>query len=148
MSIWNALSAADKALKALSITERVVTLADSDSAPDPAPTDQEETLMSEDNEKRTIVEEIEVEGRHLVERVRELLREGNVRTLRVKDANGRYLVEVPLTAGVVVGSVMLMAAPTLAALSAVAGLITNVKIEIVRTDDGDSGADDDSSASD
>ncbi len=138
MSLWNALGAVDKALKALSITERVVTLTESQAQPDSAPADlEEEKVMSEDNEKQTIFEEIEVEGRHLVDRVRELLREGNVRTLRIKDGKGRYLLEIPLTVGVVAGGVMLMAAPTLAALSALAGLVTNVKIEVVRVDDTD-----------
>ena len=147
MSIWNALGAVDKALKALSITERVVTLTESHPQPDPASADgEEEKAMSEDNEKQTIFEEIEVEGRHLVDRVRELLREGNVRTLRIKDGKDRYLLEIPLTVGVVAGGVMLMAAPTLAALSALAGLVTNVKIEIVRADDDTDASDDDSAA--
>lgn len=98
--------------------------------------------MSEENGKRTVFEEIEVEGRHLVERIKELLREGNVRRLRIKDAKGKYLLEVPLTVGVVASGVFMIAAPTLTALSALAGLVANVKIEIVRdVEDDDSGDD-------
>lgn len=92
--------------------------------------------MSEEK-KRTVVEEFEVEGRQLVGRVRELIREGNVRRLRIKDARGKYLIEVPLTVGVVGGGVLVLAAPTLAALSALAGLVANVRIEIVREAEGE-----------
>ncbi|MEP0763342.1 MAG: DUF4342 domain-containing protein [Chloroflexota bacterium] len=94
--------------------------------------------MSEKN-KRTVMEEIEVEGQQLVERIKELLREGNVRRLRVKDAKGKYLLEVPLTFGVVAGGVFMLAAPTLTALGALAGLLANVRIEIVREVDEDEG---------
>ncbi len=92
--------------------------------------------MSEEK-KRTVVEEFEVEGRQLIERVRELIREGNVRRLRIKDAKGKYLLEVPLTVGVVGGGVLVLAAPTLAALSALAGLLVNVRVEIVREAEGE-----------
>ncbi|MBP8974126.1 MAG: DUF4342 domain-containing protein [Anaerolineae bacterium] len=94
--------------------------------------------MSEKN-KRTVMEEIEVEGQQLVDRIKELLREGNVRRLRVKDAKGKYLLEVPLTFGVVAGGVFMLAAPTLMALGALAGLLANVRIEIVREVDDDEG---------
>lgn len=118
---------AGRALKALSLVETAVNLAGSCLEQ----THDEEQTMSEEK-KRTIVEEFEVEGRQLVERVKELIREGNVRRLRIKDAKGKYLIEVPLTVGVVGGGVLVLAAPTLAALSALAGLVANVRIEIVR----------------
>lgn len=88
-------------------------------------------------EKRTFKEEIELEGRQLVDRVKELLREGNVRKLSVKDADGKYLLEIPLTVGVVAGGVFMLYAPVAAALGAIAGLLANVKIEIVREVDDD-----------
>lgn len=122
-----AFKLAGRALKALSLVETAVNLVGSRLEQ----THDEEQTMSEEK-KRTLVEEFEVEGRQLVERVRELIREGNVRRLRIKDARGKYLIEVPLTVGVVGGGVLVLAAPTLAALSALAGLVANVRIEIVR----------------
>ncbi|NLX11533.1 MAG: DUF4342 domain-containing protein [Chloroflexi bacterium] len=98
--------------------------------------------MSETNEeKRTLVEEMEVEGKNLIERVKELIQEGNVRRLIVKDSNGKYVLEIPLTVGVVAGGVFALYAPVAAALGAVAGLMAKVKIEVVREadDDGEGG---------
>ncbi|MBN1680690.1 MAG: DUF4342 domain-containing protein [Anaerolineae bacterium] len=88
--------------------------------------------MSENQEPRTLVEEIEVEGRQLVKRVQELIREGNVRRLIIKDNSGKFLLEVPLTIGVVAGGVFALASPVALALSALAGFVAKVKIEIVR----------------
>lgn len=83
-------------------------------------------------QSRRIMEEIEVEGRQVVERVKELMKEGNVRKLIIKDPDGKYSLEIPLTIGVAVGSVFAIAAPLLAALGAMAALMSRVKIEIQR----------------
>lgn len=50
---------------------------------------------------RTFTEEIEVMGTQLIERVRDLLNEGNVRQLRIKTSNGALMLETPLTSGVI-----------------------------------------------
>ncbi len=127
MSIWNAFGAIDKVLKVLTVTEGVLEM-----------TDNQEPAGNESGPgKRTFKEEIELEGRQLVDRVRELLREGNVRKLSIKDADGKYLLEIPLTVGVVVGGVFMLTAPVAAALGAIAGLLANVKIEITREVDDD-----------
>ena len=80
-------------------------------------------------------EEIEVEGRQLIDRVKELVQEGNVRRLIIKDENGKYLIEIPLTVGVVAGSILALGAPVMAALGALAALVAHVKIEVQREDD-------------
>jgi hypothetical protein len=127
MVILDVFSAINKALKALTVTETVLQMTDSGEEHD-----SEEAEMSGDDEKRTFSEEIEVQGRQLVERVKELLHEGNVRKLSIKDAKGKYLLEIPLTVGVVAGGALVLTAPMMAALSALAGLMTNMKIEIIR----------------
>lgn len=90
--------------------------------------------MSEAPEKkeRTWTEEIQVAGRELVDRVKELIQEGNVRRLIIRKPDGQVLLEVPLTPAVAVGSVVTLFAPVLAALGAFAALIAEVKVEIVR----------------
>ncbi len=123
MTVFNTMKTVGKALTVLKVTERVTEMAG-----EPPQDERPE-------EGRTIVEEIEVEGRELVKRVRELIREGNVRTLRIKDKNGKYLLEIPLTMGVVAGSVFALTAPWAVALSALAGLVMDVKIEIIRDAD-------------
>ncbi len=84
-------------------------------------------------------EEILVAGGELVDRIKELVAEGNVRKLIIRKPNGDSLLEIPLTAGVAVGGVVTIIAPVLAAIGALAALIKDFKLEIIRTDklDGD-----------
>jgi hypothetical protein len=85
--------------------------------------------MSED--RKTWTEEIKVQGEGLVAKVRELVREGNVRQITIKNEKGEVVVSFPLTLGVV-GALL---APTLAAVGAVAALLTNCTIVIERAED-------------
>ena len=50
--------------------------------------------------KRTFTEEIEVMGNQLVDQVKDLLKQGNVRQLRIKASDGDIVLETPLTFGV------------------------------------------------
>ncbi|MCF1740846.1 DUF4342 domain-containing protein [Paradevosia shaoguanensis] len=81
---------------------------------------------------KTFTEEIEVAGSQLVERITQLLKEGNVRKLRVKSERGDIYAEIPLNAGVGLGGIVVLAAPWLALLGSLAGLLARVKIEVVR----------------
>lgn len=82
--------------------------------------------------RRTFSEELEVAGNQLVERVRELIEEGNVRRLILRNQEGRTLIEIPLTIGVVAGGALLVFYPVLAGLAAIGGLVARVRIEVVR----------------
>lgn|SRR5512135_2273183 len=73
-------------------------------------------------------EEYTVTGKNLVERVQQLLHEGNVTRVIVKDDKGKALLEIPATVGVV-GAVL---APWLVALGVVAALVTNCRIVVER----------------
>ena len=93
----------------------------------------------QDDEKRSWTEEIEVAGSELLERVRELIAEGNVRRLRIGGQDGSVVLEIPLSVGAVVGGVATLAAPLLAVLGVFAALVSHAKIEIIRYGpDGDS----------
>lgn len=81
---------------------------------------------------RTFNEELEVAGNQLVERVRELIEEGNVRRLIIRNPEGRTLLEIPLTIGAVASGALLLFYPVLAGLAVIGGLVARVKIEIVR----------------
>jgi hypothetical protein len=76
---------------------------------------------------RTVWESIKVEGGQLLDKVKQLLHEGNVRRVRIKQAD-KVIAEFPLTVGVV-GTVV---APTLAAVGALAALLTDCTIEVER----------------
>jgi hypothetical protein len=83
-------------------------------------------------EEKHVNEQLEVAGNQVVERVKDLIEEGNVRRLILRNPEGRTLLEIPLTAGVAVGGAVLWMNPLLAGLGAIAALIARVTIEIVR----------------
>jgi hypothetical protein len=78
-----------------------------------------------------IKEEFKVKGEEIVEKVKQLIHEGNVRKLIIKDEDGKVYLEIPVTFGVI-GALV---APMLAAVGAVAAMVANLKIEVVRNED-------------
>lgn len=77
---------------------------------------------------KVVTEEFTVSADNLIERVKELLHEGNVTRIMVKDEKGNLLLEIPATVGVI-GAILV---PWLAALGMVAALATNCKIVVER----------------
>jgi hypothetical protein len=73
-------------------------------------------------------EEFKVKGEDLLGKVKQLIEEGNVRRIIIKDKENKTLIEVPLTISVV-GIVL---APVLAAVSAIAALVTECTIIVER----------------
>lgn len=73
-------------------------------------------------------ETFKVEGEKLVGRVKELIKEGNVRRIIIKDKNGKEIMQFPLTFGLL-GAAL---APMLAAVGAVAALVTECTITVER----------------
>lgn len=73
-------------------------------------------------------ESFKVTGENLLKKVKELIREGNVRKIIIKDKKEKIIMEFPLTIGVV-GTVI---APVLAAIGALAALITECTITVER----------------
>ncbi len=94
-----------------------------------------EVQMTEDRKSgwQTFTEEIEVSGQQLLNEINRLIAEGNVHKLNVKAADGEVFLSIPLTGGVVAGGLVALTAPWLAIIAGVAGLVTNVKLEVVRT---------------
>jgi hypothetical protein len=78
----------------------------------------------------SIVEEIQVKGRDLVEKVRELIHEGNVQRIVVKDEHGNTFVEIPVTVAAV-GAVL---SPLLAAIGAISALVAKFTIVVTRSE--------------
>ncbi len=74
-------------------------------------------------------EKFTVAGSQLVEKVKQLIHEGNIRKVRLLH-EGRTLLEIPLTIGAPVVAVGIIAAPVLAALGAFAALVTECTIEV------------------
>ncbi len=88
-----------------------------------------------DQEKAKVrIEEIKVKGGQLVDKVRELIEEGNTRRVIIKK-DDRVLLEFPLSVGVGGAAAALILTPTLAAVGAIAALVTDVSLVIEKIDD-------------
>ncbi len=73
-------------------------------------------------------EEIKVKGENLVKIVKDLVREGNIRRISIRDKDDKTIAEFPLSVGVV-GALV---APALAGIGAIAALLTECTISIER----------------
>lgn len=82
------------------------------------------------SDKSTITEEIKTTGEQLLGKVKEILHEGNIRRIIIKNEEGRTLIEVPLTLGVV-GVIL---APVWAAVGAVAALVADCSIIVEKVE--------------
>ena len=76
----------------------------------------------------TSTEKIDVKSGHLVEKIKELVHEGNVRRIIIKNSDGKPVIEVPVTVGVV----GFLVAPAIAAIAAVAAYAADYSIEVER----------------
>lgn len=75
-------------------------------------------------------EEFEISGEGLLAKIKELVHEGNIRRIIIKNEEGKTLIDIPLTLGVV--GVFL--APQLAAIGAIAALVTHGSIVLEKAD--------------
>ena len=88
------------------------------------------------SEEHVRTEEFQVKGDEIITRIKELLHEGNIRRLIIKNEVGRTLIDLPLSIGVV-GALL---APQLAAIGALAALVTHgsIVVEKVESEETDS----------
>jgi hypothetical protein len=78
------------------------------------------------NQEKTTREEFKVSGDQVIKKVKDLIHEGNIRRIVLKNEKGETLIEFPVTVGVV-GALLL---PVLAAVGAIAALVTNMTIVV------------------
>jgi hypothetical protein len=83
------------------------------------------------SEKKTRTEEFQVQGEEIIAKVKELVRQGNIRRISIKSEDGKPIVDIPLTLGVV-GALLL---PQFAALGAIAALVTRCTITIEKEEE-------------
>ncbi len=91
-------------------------------------------MESDTNPVTDFVDEFQIKGEEVLTKVRELVHEGNVRRIIIQNADGKTVLEVPLTVGVV-GALLL---PTAAAIGAVAALVTDCTIKVIREEQASS----------
>jgi hypothetical protein len=78
-------------------------------------------------------EKFTVSGDQVVEKVKQIIHEGNIRRVRLIH-DGRTIIEIPLSIGAPVAVVGILAAPVLAAIGAAAALLTECTIEVEKVD--------------
>ena len=83
------------------------------------------------SEEKVRTEEFRVSGEGLLAKCKELVHEGNVRRVAIRNEEGKTLIDIPLTLGVV-GAVL---APQLAAVGAIAALVTDCTIVVERVEE-------------
>ncbi len=86
--------------------------------------------MTTHTPETTTQETYDVDGDDLLSKVKEIIHEGNVRRIIIKTEDGKQLIEVPLTVGVV-GAVLL---PVWAAIGVIAAIVTKASIEVERVE--------------
>lgn len=88
-------------------------------------------MTEEKKEGKTRFEEFRLNGGELLNKIKEIIHEGNVRRIILKDENGKTFMEIPLTVGVV-GAIVV---PVLAAVGAIAALASNLTIVVEKVED-------------
>lgn len=88
-------------------------------------------MTEEKKEGKTRFEEFRVNGGELLNKVKEIVHQGNVRRIILKDDKGKTFLEIPLTVGVV-GAII---APVLAAVGAIAALASDLTIVVEKIED-------------
>jgi hypothetical protein len=81
-------------------------------------------------EEKYRTEEFQVRGEEIVAKIKELLHEGNIRRVIIKNEDGRTMIDIPLTIGVV-GALV---APQLAAIGAIAALLAHGTVVVEKTE--------------
>ncbi|MFC2013303.1 DUF4342 domain-containing protein [Chloroflexota bacterium] len=81
----------------------------------------------------TTNEKFTISGSQLVDKIKQLVHEGNIRKVRVLHEE-RTILEIPLSIGAPAAALTILAAPVLAALGAFAALVTECTIEVERVD--------------
>ncbi len=97
-------------------------------------------MTEESQDRKTWKEEIEISSEALIAKIKELAAETQVRRVRIIEPDGDVAVDIPLSVGAIAGGVVVLAAPVLAIIGAIAAFASKVKIEIVREED-EEGAD-------
>ncbi len=84
----------------------------------------------ENKENKTRQEEFSINGGEVVDKIKELIHQGNIRRIILKNADGGTLIEIPLTLGLIGAALM----PVLAAVGAIAALVIKMTIVVEKVD--------------
>jgi len=86
--------------------------------------------MTTDRSDRTRTEEFKLDGGKVLDKIKDLIHQGNIRRITLKNEEGKTLIEIPLTLGLV-GAALL---PVFAAVGALAAIVTRMVIVVEKTE--------------
>ncbi|NEO21350.1 MULTISPECIES: DUF4342 domain-containing protein [unclassified Moorena] len=100
------------------------------------PTDQQinnhSNSVEADVQPKVSVEEFSISGNDLIDKVKDLINQGNIRRIMIKNEQDRILLEIPLTFGVLGGVTAIFLAPWLLPLGAIGALAARLKVVVER----------------
>jgi len=88
-------------------------------------------MVEEKKTGKTRTEEFKVAGGEIINKIKELIHQGNIRRIILKDEEGKTFLEIPLTVGLIGAAV----APVLAAIGAIAALVSKLTIVVEKIED-------------
>ncbi len=88
-------------------------------------------MTTDPTQDRTRTEEFKVDGGKVLDLIKDLIHQGNIRRISLKNEAGKTLIEIPLTLGLV-GAALL---PVFAAVGALAAVVTRMVIVVERTEE-------------
>ncbi|MFG6107362.1 DUF4342 domain-containing protein [Leptothoe sp. EHU-05/26/07-4] len=87
--------------------------------------------------ERVVVEELKISGDALVAKVKELIHQGNIRRIIIKNEEGYTLIEIPMTVGVLGGVISAAFFPVIAAVGIIGAMVAHLTIVIERQESAD-----------
>jgi Domain of unknown function (DUF4342) len=95
---------------------------------------KESAMGKSKSDSDTTTENLEVDGADLLSQIKAKINEGNVRHIRITEPDGDIVLDIPLTVGAIAGGALVLAAPALALIGVIAGMVSKVKLDITRDD--------------
>ncbi len=77
-----------------------------------------------------MVKKLSKSAKEIISKIEELIKEGNLRRIIIKDENGEVFIEIPM----LVGAIVTLAAPFVSAIGVIAGFAANFSVEIIKKD--------------
>ncbi len=109
-------------------TETTATDASTETTVTEVEVNQAESVTAE----KVTVEEFNISGDILVTKIKELIHQGNIRRIIIKNEEGRTLIEIPLTVGVIGGVISTALFPVIAAIGVIGALVAHLTVMIER----------------
>ena len=96
------------------------------------------TEIETDTKEKVTAEEFKISGDVLVAKIKELIAQGNVRRIIIKNEEGHTLIEIPMTVGVIGGVVSAALFPVVAAVGVIGAMVAHLTVVIERIESGQS----------